>query len=72
MYQATGTSPASQDFAFVADTGYTLTYTRSIGLVAGNIYNFKVLAKNLIGLGPLSATVSRIAATVPNPPINLV
>jgi hypothetical protein len=72
VYEAPGTTPAAQDFAFVSDTGYTLTYTKSIGLVAGQTYNFKVLAVNLVGQGPLSPAVARLAATVPNPPTNLV
>ena len=55
----------------MADTILSLTYTLSIGIVPGNTYNFKVLAVNSVGQGPLSPLVSRLAATVPNPPTNL-
>ena len=34
-------------------------------------YWFKVVARNLVGLGQISDSISRIAATVPSPPINL-
>ncbi len=55
----------------MADTILSLTYTFSIGIVPGNTYSFKVLSVNSVGQGQLSPLVSRIAATVPNPPTNL-
>ena len=41
-------------------------------VVASEIYWFKVAAKNLVGTGLLSDGISRIAASVPQPPTNLV
>jgi hypothetical protein len=54
----------------LADTGETLLYTMT-SIVPAQTYWFKVAAKNLVGISILSDSVSRIAATVPAPPISL-
>ena len=41
-------------------------------IVPAQTYWFKVLAINLVGPGLLSDGVSRIAASVPSPPLDLV
>jgi hypothetical protein len=40
-------------------------------VIPAQTYWFKVLAKNLVGQGPISDGVSRIAASVPSPPFSL-
>lgn len=47
------------------------TYYKSSGLTAGVYYQFKVIAKNWIGLSPYSAAITIIAASVADPPINV-
>ena len=71
MYEASGESPQEIDFAKVADTGLTRSYTKSISVTPGLRYHFKVLAINAVGSSELSPAVDKIAATIPNAPINL-
>lgn len=71
MYEASGDSPQEIDFAQVADTGLTRSYTKSISVSPGLRYHFKVLALNAVGPSELSPAVDKIAATIPNAPINL-
>ena len=42
------------------------------GLTPGKYYQFKLRAKNYVGLSPFSSFVRIIAASVPQPPTNLV
>lgn len=41
------------------------------GLTPGNYYQFKLRARNYVGLSPFSRFVRIIAASIPKPPINL-
>lgn len=41
------------------------------GLTPGATYQFKLKAVNYIGAGPFSSIISIIAASVPQPPVNL-
>lgn len=50
----------------------TQYYTTSVTLTPDVIYSFKVAARNSVGLGPQSDSVSIRAAEVPLQPINLV
>lgn len=54
-----------------SDTFYTLTYLNSAGLYvnvkAGDIYQFRITARNIIG-DSTKATISVMAATVPTAP----
>jgi hypothetical protein len=40
-------------------------------LTPAKTYWFKVVARNLVGIGQASNSISRIAATVPGAPVNL-
>ena len=71
VYLAAGSSVTDSDFAFVANTGTSRTYSKSSGVTPGELYHFKVLAINLVGSSSLSDPVSRLAASIPNPPVNL-
>ena len=42
------------------------------GLTPGSYYQFKLRAKNYVGLSPFSRFVRIIAASVPQPPVNLI
>jgi titin len=56
----------------VTDTFYTLTYLNSLGtyvnLQAGDIYKFRITARNIVGDSVNSATVAVMAATLPGAP----
>lgn len=71
VYEAVGSSVTESDFVFVMNTGTTRSYSKSSGVTPGELYHFKVLAINLVGSSILSNPVSRLAAAVPNPPVNL-
>lgn len=47
------------------------TYYIQQGLTVGVYYQFKVKARNYIGLSPFSALINLIAASVPLKPVNL-
>jgi hypothetical protein len=70
VYVASGSAVAAEDYVLQADTALTLQYLMT-SVTAAETYWFKIQAKNLVGLGPLSDGVSRIAASVPSPPVNL-
>lgn len=58
-------------YIFAADTATTKQWVLT-NVNPGQTYWFKVLAKNIVGNGPSSDSVNRIAASVPNAPTNLV
>lgn len=58
------------DYAQVADTGDVMQHTQT-ELTPAKTYWFKVVARNLVGIGQASNPISRIAATVPGAPVNL-
>lgn len=47
------------------------TYYIQQGLTVGVYYQFKVKARNYIGMSPFSALINLIAASVPLRPLNL-
>ena len=61
-----GTGTYIQVAAGVTTTSYTKT-----GLTAGTTYNFKVQARNVIGVGSLTSAFSIVAAVVPSVPTTL-
>ena len=70
MYVASGQTVTDDDYNLIADTGLTQQYLL-ISVVHAETYWFKIQALNLVGYGPLSNSVSRIAASVPSPPVDL-
>ena len=83
----TWTSPASSGGSAVIDytimwdqgtgtyvqaaSGITTTSYTKTGLTSGTTYNFKVQARNVIGVGSLTSAYSIVAATVPGIPTTL-
>ncbi len=65
VYVAAGKTVVEADFEQVADTGETLLFVFT-DIVPAETYWFRVVARNLIGMGQLSDSVVRIAATVPS------
>jgi hypothetical protein len=61
-----GTGTYVQAASGVTTTSYTKT-----SLTAGATYNFKVQARNTIGIGLLTSAFSIVAATVPSDPTAL-
>lgn len=51
-----------------ATSGVTTTSYTKTGLTAGTTYNFKVQARNVIGVGSFTSAFTIVAATVPNVP----
>jgi titin len=49
-------------------TGVTATSYTKTGLSSGTSYNFKVRARNIIGVGSLTSAFTIVAATVPSAP----
>lgn len=53
----------------LANSGITgLAYTHSAGISAGSVYQFKIQARNAVGLSVYSSVFSITAATVPGAP----
>jgi hypothetical protein len=54
------------------DTFYTLTYLNEVGLyvdlVAGDNYQFRITARNIVGDSATKATLQAMAATLPTAP----
>ena len=53
------------DLSGISPLSTALTYTRTTGVSAGSIYNFKVRAKNIHGWGPFSPVGTIKAASSP-------
>jgi predicted phage tail protein len=70
VYVAVGPTVTDSSYSLHADTGLTQQYLMTT-VTPAETYWFKVLAINLVGQGPLSDGVSRIAASVPSPPVDL-
>ncbi|MCK5291781.1 MAG: right-handed parallel beta-helix repeat-containing protein [Thermoplasmata archaeon] len=62
--------PFSGGEAFLVEIGDELTYTDS-GLMNGRTYSYRVTAKNAIGEGSRSDSISAVPMVVPGPPIAL-
>lgn len=69
IYIATG--QGSTSYAAAIDNGTSRQYTLSAGIQAGEYYNFKVSAENIVGEGLQSSSVEALAASAPDAPINL-
>ena len=54
-----------------AAAGITTTSFTKTGLSAGTTYNFKVQARNIVGVGSLTSAFSIVAAVVPGVPTSL-
>ena len=54
-----------------AASGITTTSYTKTGLTSGTTYNFKVQARNVIGVGSLTSAFSIVTATVPGIPTTL-
>ena len=54
-----------------AAAGITTTSFTKTGLSAGTTYNFKVQARNVVGVGSLTSAFSIVAAVVPGVPTSL-
>jgi parallel beta-helix repeat protein len=62
--------PFSGGEAFLIEIGDELTYADS-GLMNGRTYSYRVTAKNAIGEGSMSDSISAVPMVVPGPPIAL-
>ena len=71
VYEAAGLNPSESDFELVINTGTARTYTKSSSVQPGELYHFKVLAVNAVGPSVKSDALSRLAATIPDAPVNL-
>lgn len=60
----------ANDWVLLSNNVLAREFTKT-GLNAGTTYAFKVASRNSVGLGPESASVSILAARVPDKPINL-
>jgi hypothetical protein len=45
-----------------------LSYTQTLGILPGGIYNYIVYARNIIGLGRASDPLMIVAASIPSTP----
>lgn len=70
MYVASGPTVTDASYLLKADTGLTQQFMMT-DVTPAETYWFKVLAVNLVGSGPLSDGVSRIAASAPSAPVDL-
>jgi titin len=70
VYVAVGPTVTSDSYSLKTATGLTQQFLMT-DVTPAQTYWFKVVAQNLVGTGPLSDGVSRIAASVPSAPVNL-